>query len=65
MAETYKNTSGHPVDTDDGRVIPAGDFAKDLDTRGPLAKAAIEAGQLVKVPPREKAEKPSKDKENS
>lgn len=60
MADTYKNTSGHPIDTDDGRVIAAGEFAKDVDTRGPLAKAAIEAGQLVKVPSKDKSEKGSK-----
>lgn len=46
MADTYMNTSGHPIDTDDGRVIAAGEVAE-FDTRGPLVKAAIEAGQFV------------------
>lgn len=47
-ATRYKNTTTHPVDLDDGTVIGAGEFADDPDTRGPLAKALIESGQLTR-----------------
>lgn len=46
-AAVYANTSGHPLDVDDGRVIADGEFVEGLDTKGPMAKAAIEAGHLV------------------
>jgi len=47
-AETYKNTTGHPIDLDDGTVIAAGEIIENPDTRGPLAKNLIESGQLVR-----------------
>lgn len=43
----YTNMMGHPIDIDDGTVLGAGETVE-IDTRGPLAKAHIEAGHLLK-----------------
>lgn len=50
MATTYKNTTTHPIDLDDGTVVEAGGFVKNPKTEGPLAKHLIESGQLTPTP---------------
>jgi hypothetical protein len=45
----YKNTSGHPRDLDDGRVVASGDFV-DISKPGPVAQHHIDVGHLVEAP---------------
>ena len=48
-AGTYKNTSGHPVDLDDGTVIGSGESVTvDKQRLSARERSLVDSGQLVK-----------------
>lgn len=70
MSSTVVCTAAHPVDLDDGRSLPPGESADNVDITVPANATLINAGQIVVTsgdkpkphPPAKRAEAPQ-DKE--